>query len=85
MTGIGLVNLAQARRLLGWAVKASVMLNEIVESYDDFMAGALNEYKLHAGQIEIARQMRAICATSRRLRKREAELYSGDTGAAPCA
>ena len=27
--------------------------------------------------------MRAICATSRRLRKREAELYSGDTGAAP--
>ncbi|MFR6634825.1 MAG: HAL/PAL/TAL family ammonia-lyase [Alistipes onderdonkii] len=63
MTGIGLVNLAQARRLLGWAVKASVMLNEIVESYDDFMAGALNEYKLHAGQIEIARQMRAICAT----------------------
>ena len=83
MTGIGLVNLAQARRLLGWAVKASVMLNEIVESYDDFMAGALNEYKLHAGQIEIARQMRTICATSRRLRKREAELYSGDTGAAP--
>ena len=60
MTGIGLVNLAQARRLLGWAVKASVMLNEIVESYDDFMAGALNEYKLHAGQIEIARQMRAM-------------------------
>ena len=83
MTGIGLVNPAQARRLLGWAVKASVMLNEIVESYDDFMAGALNEYKLHAGQIEIARQMRTICATSRRLRKREAELYSGDTGAAP--
>ena len=83
MTGIGMVNLAQARRLLDWAVKASVMLNEVVESYDDFMAGALNEYKLHAGQIEIARQMRAICATSRRLRKREAELYSGDTGAAP--
>ena len=28
MTGIGMVNLAQARRLLDWAVKASVMLNE---------------------------------------------------------
>ena len=64
MTGIGLVNLAQARRLLGWAVKASVMLNEIVESYDDFMAGALNEYKLHAGQIEIARA--AGCASAKR-------------------
>ncbi len=83
MTGIGMVNLAQARRLLGWAVKASVMLNEVVESYDDFMAEALNACKLHAGQIEIARRMRAICASSRRLRKREAELYSGDTGAAP--
>lgn len=83
MTGIGLVNLAEARRLLDWAVKASVMLNEIVESYDDFMAGALNEYKLHTGQIEIARQMRAICASGRRLRKREVELYNGDTGEAP--
>ena len=45
MTGIGLVNLAQARRLLGWAVKASVMLNEIVESYDDFMAEPIPKYK----------------------------------------
>lgn len=79
MTGIGLVNLAEARRLLEWSVKASVMLNEIVESYDDFMAEPLNEYKLHAGQIEIARQMRAFCASSRRLRKREVELYTPGT------
>ena len=83
MTGIGMVNLAQARRLLDWAVKASVMLNEVVESYDDFMAEPLNACKLHAGQIEIARRMREICASSRRLRKRETELYSGDTGEAP--
>ena len=75
MTGIGMVNLAQARRLLDWAVKASVMLNEVVESYDDFMAEPLNACKLHAGQIEIARRMREICASSRRLRKRETELY----------
>ena len=83
MTGIGMVNLAQARRLLDWAVKASVMLNEVAESYDDFMAEPLNACKLHAGQIEIARRMREICASSRRLRKRETELYSGDTGEAP--
>ncbi len=83
MTGIGMVNLAQARRLLDWAVKASVMLNEVVESYDDFMAEPLNACKLHAGQIEIARRMREICASSRRLRKRETELYNGDTGEAP--
>lgn len=79
MTGIGLVNLAEARRLLEWSVKASVMLNEIVASYDDFMAEALNDYKLHAGQIEIARQMRKICASSCRLRKREVELYTPGT------
>lgn len=83
MTGIGLVNLARARRLLDWTVKASVMLNELVESYDDFMARALNEYKLHAGQAEIARRMREICASGRRLRKREVELYNGDTGESP--
>ena len=83
MTGIGMVNLAQARRLLDWAVKASVMLNEVVESYDDFMAEPLNACKLHAGQIEITRRMREICASSRRLRKRETELYNGDTGEAP--
>ena len=45
MTGIGMVNLAQARRLLDWAVKASVMLNEVVESYDDFMAEPIPKYK----------------------------------------
>jgi histidine ammonia-lyase len=47
------------------------------------MAEPLNACKLHAGQIEIARRMREICASSRRLRKRETELYSGDTGEAP--
>ena len=50
---------------------------------DDFMAEPLNACKLHAGQIEIARRMREICASSRRLRKRETELYNGDTGEAP--
>ena len=43
MTGIGLVNQFHAERLLDWATLASVMMNEIAASYDDFMAEGLNE------------------------------------------
>ena len=58
MTGIGIVNLIYARQLMHWAVGASVMMNEIAASYDDFMSELLNEAKRHEGQQEIARMMR---------------------------
>jgi len=77
MTGIGLVNLIYAKRLLNWSVVASVMMNEIASSYDDFMSEALNETKHHTGQSEVARAMREISAGSRSIRKRENELYNG--------
>jgi histidine ammonia-lyase len=77
MTGIGLVNLLYAKRLLNLSVVASVMMNEIASSYDDFMSEALNETKHHAGQSEIARIMREISAGSESIRKRENELYNG--------
>jgi histidine ammonia-lyase len=75
MTGIGLVNLVYAKRLLNWAVLASALMNEIASSYDDFMSEALNATKRHYGQIEIARAMRTITNGSRCIRKREEELY----------
>jgi histidine ammonia-lyase len=75
MTGIGLVNLVHARRLLDHAIMASVMVNEIVNSYDDFMSVPLNESKLHEGQREVAARMRGIAATSRRMKKREVVMY----------
>jgi histidine ammonia-lyase len=77
MTGIGLVNLIYAKRLLNWSVLSSVMMNEIASSYDDFMSEALNETKHHVGQSEIARTMREISAGSQSIRKRENELYNG--------
>jgi len=77
MTGIGLVNLIYAKRLLNWSVMASVMMNEIASSYDDFMSEALNETKLHEGQSEIAHIMREISVDSEAIRKRENELYNG--------
>ena len=76
MTGIGLVNLAFARRLLNWAVLASALMNEIASSYDDFMSEALNGSKKHYGQAEVARAMRAITDGSRCIRKRDEELYA---------
>ncbi len=77
MTGIGMVNLLHARQLLHWSIAASVMMNEIAASYDDFMSGALNATKHHRGQIEIARAMREWVAGSRCVRQRENELYNG--------
>ena len=75
MTGIGLVNLILTRRLFGYAVAASVMMNEIASSYDDFMSETLNGLKLHAGQRRVAAMMREISFGSKALRNREEELY----------
>jgi histidine ammonia-lyase len=77
MTGIGLVNLIYAKRLLNWSIAASVMMNEIASSYDDFMSEALNNTKHHEGQSEIARVMRQVSEGSRCIPKRENELYNG--------
>lgn len=75
MTGIGMVNLIYAKQLLSWSVVASVMMNEIASSYDDFMSPALNGTKLHKGQQLIAHSMREWLVGSSLVRKRENELY----------
>jgi histidine ammonia-lyase len=77
MTGIGLVNLIYAKRLLNWSVIASVMMNEIAASYDDFMSEALNNSKHHYGQSKIAQILRKVSEGSQCIRKRENELYNG--------
>ena len=79
MTGIGLVNLIYAKQLLNWSVIASVMMNEIASSYDDFMSPVLNGVKRHEGQQRIARAMREWVAGSSSVRKRENELYCRHT------
>ena len=75
MTGIGIVNWIKASRMLKWSVLQSVMLNETVSSYDDFMSGVLNGMKHHPGQIRIAAMMRSFAAGSGLLRDRQAELF----------
>lgn len=76
MTGIGLVNLVRAKQLYRAALAASVLVNEIVSSYDDFMADELNRLKNHDGQNEVAAEMRRMATGSRCLYKRAEKLYN---------
>lgn len=78
MTGIGFINLVYAKKLLKWSILASVMMNEITHSYDDFASESLNDSKPHPGQIAIAREMRDIMKSSGRFMKREGELYNNN-------
>lgn len=75
MTGVGIVNLHYAKKLLQYAIVASVMMNEIAASYDDFMSPVLNGAKNHEGQNNIAALMLKVCEGSQAMKKREVEMY----------
>lgn len=78
MTGIGIVNLRNANKLLDWSIKFSCAINEIVKAYDDHMSAELNNTKLHKGQKEVAERMRTHIADSKLTRKREDHLYTAE-------
>lgn len=75
MTGVGLVNLHQAKQLLHHALTASVFVNEIAASYDDFMATELNELKGHEGQSFIAKEMKTLAQGDQCMLQREVVMY----------
>ncbi len=77
MTGIAAVNIYYSQKLIKWATLASVMMNEIASSYDDFVSEPLMDSRPHKGQLHIATQMREMFASSSRLKKRESDLYNG--------
>ncbi len=76
MTGIGLVNLIEAKRLLNWSTLISVTINEIFEAYDDHISEPLNKVKLHVGQNKVAEAMRGIIAKSVLMKNRHDHLYT---------
>jgi histidine ammonia-lyase len=75
MTGIGMVNIIQAQKLLEWSVMFSAMTNEIVEAYNDHYSYELNIVKRHKGQNRIAAMMSAILDGSKMIRDRSEHLY----------
>jgi histidine ammonia-lyase len=80
MAGIGAVNVLYAKRLLEWATLASVWMNEIASSYDDFMSDELNRTRHHEGQCRVAARMRSLAQGSSCLQKRENKLYANLSG-----
>ena len=76
MTGIGLVNLIEAKRLLNWSTLISITINEIFEAYDDHISASLNSVKHHVGQNKVAEAMRAIIAKSVLMKSRHEHLYN---------
>lgn len=75
MTGIGAINVIHARKLLTGQILFSLMVNEIMEAYDDHFSEELNGVKLHKGQQTVAAAMRAISHKSGLMRKRHEHLY----------
>jgi len=78
MTGIGLINIVQARKLLNWAVLFSAMINEVVQAFDDHYSHELNIVKHHKGQNAVAGMMRNILKDSKMIRDRSEHLYNPD-------
>lgn len=78
MTGISIVNQYYAENLLKYATIASAWINEIADSFDDYMSVEENECRRQPGQQVIARWLREVSCGSRHLQKREHELYNPD-------
>lgn len=75
MTGIGLVNLLQAKKIFNIAILTSSLINEIVGSFDDHFSDNLNKTKQHYGQIFVAQAMQEKLAGSKLIRKRDEVFY----------
>ncbi|MES2331827.1 MAG: aromatic amino acid ammonia-lyase [Bacteroidota bacterium] len=75
MTGIGMVNIIQAQKLLEWGTMLSAMTNEVVEAFDDHFSYELNIVKHHIGQNRIAAMFRDILKDSKMIRNRSEHLY----------
>ena len=75
MTGISVVNQYYAENLLKYAVIAGAWINEIADSFDDYMSVEENICRRQPGQQVIARWLREVSDGSRHLQKREHELY----------
>lgn len=75
MTGVGMVNIIYAKKLLSIATALSAITNELMKSFDDHFSFELNHVKNHAGQGYIAGLMREILHDSKLIRKRPDHLY----------
>ncbi|MBN8784510.1 MAG: histidine ammonia-lyase [Sphingobacteriales bacterium SCN 48-20] len=78
MTGIGMLNIFRAKRLLHWSVMLSALTNELMEAYNDHFSAELNIVKHHRGQNHIAAMFRSVVKDSGMIRSRSEHLYNPD-------
>ena len=78
MTGIGLINVTLARKIVRWGVEASCLINELVGTYNDHYSKELNRAKYHKGQRQVADLMASYLASSKMVKIRKDHLYQGD-------
>ena len=76
MTGVGLLNISKAKRLLDWSVALSAITNELMEVYDDHFSHELNIVKHHTGQNHVAAIFRDLLKDSQMIRSRSEHLYN---------
>ena len=76
MTGVGLLNIIRAHRLVEWAIALSALTNELMEVYDDHFSYELNIVKHHKGQNYVAEVFRNILKDSKMIRSRSEHLYN---------
>jgi histidine ammonia-lyase len=82
MTGVGMVNVLHARRILNISVMLSAITNELMKSFDDHFSHELNQVKHHPGQQKIAEGIRHFLHDSKLIRKRPEHLYNRKIGEA---
>jgi histidine ammonia-lyase len=70
MTGVGALNIVNSTIVLEWMLIFSVMINEVMEAFDDHLSAELNSVKKHIGQIKIAEYAREILKGSKLIRSR---------------
>ncbi|MEP6847195.1 MAG: aromatic amino acid ammonia-lyase [Panacibacter sp.] len=78
MTGIGMLNIIQAKKLLDWLIILSSITNELVCAFSDHFSHELNVVKHHLGQNWVAAAMRTVLKDSKMIRSRNEHLYEAD-------
>ena len=76
MTGIGMINLTESKRLLNWSILISATINELFEAFNDHISIPLNHAKLHVGQHKVAGAMRAVLGKSALMKDRLSYSYN---------
>src|SRR5690606_32213481 len=79
MSGIGIINSYNTKKLIDFSIRMSCAINEIVQAYDDHFSESLNSTKRHSGQQKVAGKMREYLRDSQLIRKREDHLYNKET------